>query len=31
MTSVTRTDLINDDLGALTAVPQRIGRGGALS
>jgi hypothetical protein len=31
MTSVTRTDLINDDLGALTAVPQRIGRGGALN
>jgi hypothetical protein len=31
MTSVTRTDLINDDLGALTAVPQRIGRGGALA
>ena len=30
MTSVTRQDLINDDLGALTAVPQRIGRGGAL-
>ena len=30
ITSVTRTDLINDDLGALTAVPQRIGRGGAL-
>jgi hypothetical protein len=30
MTSVTRADLINDDLGALTAVPQRIGRGGAL-
>lgn len=30
MTSVTRTDLINDDLGSLTAVPQRIGRGGAL-
>lgn len=30
MTSVTRTDMINDDLGALTAVPQRIGRGGAL-
>jgi hypothetical protein len=30
MTSVTRTDLINDDIGALTAVPQRIGRGGAL-
>jgi len=30
MTSVTRNDLINDDLGALTAVPQRIGRGGAI-
>lgn len=30
LSSVTRTDLINDDLGALTAVPQRIGRGGAL-
>ena len=30
MTSATRTDLINDDLSALTAVPQRIGRGGAL-
>lgn len=30
MTSVTRTDLINDDLSALTQVPQRIGRGGAL-
>lgn len=30
MTSVTRTDLINDDLSALTAVPQRIGRGAAL-
>jgi hypothetical protein len=30
MTSVTRNDLINDDLGALTAVPQRIGRGGGL-
>lgn len=30
MFSLTRTDLINDDLGALTAVPQRIGRGGAL-
>ena len=27
---VTRTDLINDDLGALTALPRRIGRGGAL-
>ena len=31
MTSVTRTDLINDDLGAITAVPQRLGRGGALA
>ena len=30
MTSVTRNDLINDDLGALTAVPQKLGRGGAL-
>jgi len=30
MFSVTRTDLINDDLGALTSLPQRIGRGGAL-
>jgi len=30
MFSLTRTDLINDDLGALTAVPRRIGRGGAL-
>ena len=28
--SLTRTDLINDDMGALTAVPRRIGRGGAL-
>jgi hypothetical protein len=31
MTSVTRTDLINDDLGALTAAPARLGRGGALA
>lgn len=31
MTSLDRTSLINDDLGALTAVPQRIGRGGALA
>ena len=31
MTSVTRTDLINDDLGAITAMPQRLGRGGALA
>jgi len=30
MFSITRTDLINDDLGALTAVPRKIGRGGAL-
>lgn len=30
MFSITRTDLINDDLDALTAVPRRIGRGGAL-
>lgn len=30
MFSITRQDLINDDLGALTVVPQRIGRGGAL-
>lgn len=28
--SITRTDLINDDLGALTVLPRRIGRGGAL-
>jgi hypothetical protein len=27
---VGRTDLINDDLGALTAIPRKIGRGGAL-
>jgi hypothetical protein len=31
MTSVTRTDLINDDLGARTAAPPRLGRGGALA
>ena len=30
MFGLTRTDLINDDMGALTAVPRRIGRGGAL-
>lgn len=30
MTSLDRTSLINDDLAALTAVPQRVGRGGAL-
>ncbi len=30
MFSITRADLINDDLGALTAVPRRLGRGAAL-
>lgn len=30
MYSITRTDIINDDLGALTVIPRRIGRGGAL-
>lgn len=30
MYAITRTDIINDDLGALTALPQRIGRGAAL-
>jgi len=30
MFSLTRTDLINDDLGALTAAPTRLGRGAAL-
>jgi len=30
MLSVTRTDIINDDLGALTAAPRKLGRGGAL-
>lgn len=30
-TSLTRTDMINDDLNALSALPQRIGRGAALS
>jgi hypothetical protein len=30
MFAVTRQDIINDDLGALTALPQRIGRGAAL-
>lgn len=28
--AITRADIINDDLGALTAVPRRIGRGGML-
>jgi phage major head subunit gpT-like protein len=30
MFSVTRQDLINDDLGALTDIPRQIGRGGIL-
>jgi hypothetical protein len=30
MFAITRTDLINDDLGALTQVPMRLGRGAAL-
>jgi len=30
MYAITRTDIINDDLGALTAVPTKIGRGAAL-
>jgi phage major head subunit gpT-like protein len=30
MSSITRQDIINDDLGALTQVPQRLGRGAAL-
>lgn len=30
MLAITRKDLINDDLGALTAVPRRLGRGGML-
>jgi hypothetical protein len=29
--SLTRQDMVNDDLNALTALPQRIGRGAALS
>jgi hypothetical protein len=29
--SLTRADMINDDLNALSALPQRIGRGAALS
>jgi hypothetical protein len=31
MLALTRQDLINDDLGALSAVPQRLGRSGALT
>lgn len=30
MLAITRQDIINDDLGALTAAPRRIGRGGML-
>jgi phage major head subunit gpT-like protein len=30
LTSVTRQDIINDDLGALSAVPSRLGRGAAI-
>lgn len=30
MFAITRQDIINDDLGALTQIPQRIGRGAAL-
>ena len=29
--SITRRDLINDDLGALTRIPRRLGRGAALA
>lgn len=31
ISSITRQDLVNDDLSALTAVPQRLGRGAALA
>ncbi|MDM4014682.1 Mu-like prophage major head subunit gpT family protein [Roseiconus lacunae] len=30
MLAITRTDIINDDIGALTTVPQKLGRGSAL-
>lgn len=30
MLAITRQDMINDDLGALTAIPRRLGRGGML-
>lgn len=30
MLAISRKDIINDDLGALTAVPRRLGRGAAL-
>lgn len=31
MFSISRTDWINDDMGALTVVPKRLGRGGGLA
>ena len=31
MLAITRTDIINDDLGALTSVPRRLGRGAMLA
>jgi len=31
MFGISRTDIINDDLGALTGVPMRLGRGAALA
>ena len=31
MFAITRTDIINDDLGALTTVPRRLGRGAATA
>ena len=31
MFAITRTDIVNDDLGALTKVPMKLGRGAALS
>lgn len=30
MLAISRRDIINDDLGAFTAVPRRLGRGGAI-
>lgn len=30
MFAITRTDIINDDLNALSRIPQKLGRGGAL-
>ena len=31
MVTISRTDIINDDLGALTEVPERLGRGAAMA